>query len=47
MNFYSQEDYKKYISPNCVENEIEYMVNNYLRKRDKKVYDEALFKIEF
>jgi len=47
MTFDSEDDYKKCISPYCDENEIEDMVNNYLRKRDKKVYYDPLFKIGF
>ena len=43
MSFDSIEAYKKYISPDCAEDKIEYMVETFLRKRDKKVYYEALF----
>jgi hypothetical protein len=37
MIFDSEDDYKKYISPYRDENEIEDMVEDLLRKRDKKV----------
>jgi hypothetical protein len=43
MNFGSKQDYINCITPNCEEGEIQYMVDNFLRKRDKKVYYEALF----
>lgn len=47
MIFDSEDDYKKYISPYRDENEIEDMVEDFLRKRDKKVYCDPLFKIAF
>jgi hypothetical protein len=43
MSFDSEEDYKKYISSDCAEDEIEYMVEAFLRKIDKKVYYEPIF----
>jgi hypothetical protein len=43
MDFGSEEDYINYITPKCEEGEIQYMVDNFLRKRDKKVYYEPLF----
>jgi hypothetical protein len=47
MIFDSEDDYKKYISPYHDENEIEDMVEDFLRERDKKVYCDPLFKIAF
>ena len=47
MIFDSEDDYKKYISPYCDENEIEDIVEDFLRKRDTKVYYDPLFKIAF
>ncbi|MGB5505463.1 MAG: hypothetical protein WBM70_02130 [Sulfurovum sp.] len=47
MTFDSEDDYKKYISPCRDENQIEDMVEGFLRKRDKKVYYDPLFKIAF
>lgn len=43
MNFNSEEDYITYISPHCEESEIQYMVDNFLSKTEKKVYYEPLF----
>jgi hypothetical protein len=43
INFGSEQDYINYITPNCEEGEIQYMIDNFLRKRDKRVYYEPLF----
>ena len=43
VSFDSPEEYRKYLSPEYEESEIEYMVETFLRKRDKKVYYEPLF----
>ena len=43
MSFDSEEDYKNYIRSDCDENLLDYMVENFLRKRDKKVYYDPLF----
>ena len=47
LSFESEEDYINYIRPHCEESEIQYMVDNFLSKRDKKVYYEPLFKTGF
>lgn len=46
MSFSSEEDYINHITPHCEEGDIQYMVDNFLRKRDKKVYYEPLFTTE-
>ena len=43
MSFDSVEAYKKYITPHCAEDEVQQMVETFLRKREKKVYYEPLF----
>lgn len=43
MSFDSEEDYINHIRPHCDEGDIQYMVDNFLRKRDKKAYYEPLF----
>ncbi len=43
MSFDSEEDYKNYIRSDCAENQLDYMVENFLKKRDKKVYFDPLF----
>nr|MDA3946673.1 hypothetical protein [Helicobacteraceae bacterium] len=47
MRFDSEDDYKKYISPYCGEEEVERMVENFLRKRDKKIHYDPLCTIGF
>jgi len=43
MSFGSEDNYRKYISADCDESEVENIVENFLRKREKKVYYEPLF----
>lgn len=43
MSFDNEEDYINHITPHCNEGDIQYMVDNFLRKRDKKVCYEPLF----
>ena len=41
--FDSEDDYKDHIRSDCDEGDIQYMVDNFLCKRDKKVYYDLLF----
>jgi hypothetical protein len=43
ISFDSEEEYIAFISPDCEEGKIQYMVDNFLSQRDKKVYFEPLF----
>ncbi|QOY50907.1 hypothetical protein [Candidatus Sulfurimonas baltica] len=43
ISFDSKEDYINYITPDCDEDKVKYMMDNFLRERDKKVYYEPLF----
>jgi len=47
MSFDTEDAYKKYIRSFCDENEVEHMVYEFLRQREKKVYYEPLFNFEF